>query len=158
MATAPTLDVVVERGLAMRKPRRVTPEECHEDGRYRIDMAPLLTWGGEPLEGQASDVLHETADGRRMGWASMETRVRVGALPTVGARIQSFGAAIAIHDKVTHRVHWAYDLDTGVLLTAFEAVSMAFDIGARRPMSIPDGYRRRELDNLQPDLAPQPVG
>ena len=59
---------------------------------------------------------------------------------------------------MTHRVHWAFDLDSGALLTAFESVSMAFDIQGRRPMSIPEGYRRRELERLQPDLAPQPVG
>ena len=61
---------------------------------------------------------------------------------------------MAVHDKVTHRVHWTYDLDTEEPLTAFEAVSMAFDIDARRPMSIPEAIRQRELDALQPDLAP----
>jgi hypothetical protein len=75
-------------------------------------------------------------------------------MPRVGARIQSFGAGVAVHDKVTHRVHWTYDLDTEQVLTAFEAVSMAFDIAGRRPMSIPEGHRRRELEALQPDLDP----
>jgi hypothetical protein len=75
--------------------------------------------------------------------------------PRLGERVQSFGAGVGIHDKVTHRVHWAFDLDSGELLSAFEAVSMAFDIRGRRPMRIPDGYRQRELERLQPDLAPQ---
>ena len=96
----------------------------------------------------------EDENGVRMGWASMETRVRFGTMPRVGARIQSFGAGVAVHDKVTHRVHWTYDLDTEQLLTAFKAISMAFDIVGRRPMSIPETYRQRELDALQPDLAP----
>ena len=158
MGAAPTIEVARERGLEMRRERRVTADECDADGRYRIELAPLLTWGGEPPAGQEPDILHETADGRLMGWASMETRVQVGTLPAVGTRIQAFGAGVAIHDKVTHRVHWTYALDTGELVSAFEAVSMAFDIQARRPMSIPDGYRRREQERLQPDLAPQPVG
>jgi acyl-CoA thioesterase FadM len=158
LATSPPLELVLERGLAMRKERRVGDDECDEHGRYRIELAPLLTWAGEPLEGEQGDILHETSEGRLMGWASMETRVQVGTLPGPGARIQSFGANVAIHDKVTHRVHWAYDLDSGALLTAFEAVSLAFDIRGRRPMSIPAGFRRRELGRLQPDLAPQPVG
>jgi hypothetical protein len=123
-----------------------------------VEMAPMLTWAGEAIDGDPSDVLHETSDGVRMGWASMETRVQVGHLPSPGDRVQSFGAAVAVHDKVMHRVHWAFDLDSGALLTAFESVSMAFDIGGRRPMSIPDGYRRILLDRLQPDLAPQPIG
>ena len=153
MDGAPSLALVVDRGLQMRKERRITPEECDSDGRYRIEMAPMLTWGGEPVEGAPGPML-EDADGVRMGWASMETRVRFGTMPRVGARIQSFGAGVAVHDKVTHRVHWTFDLDTEQILTAFEAVSMAFDIAARRPMSIPDAYREREVGALQPDLAP----
>jgi hypothetical protein len=158
MAHAPSLEVVLERGLAMRYEREVTPEECDAEGRYRVDLALMLTWGGMPIGGDTSEILYETPDGVRMGWASMETRVQIGRLPGPGDRIQSFGATVAIHDKVTHRVHWAYELDSGDLLTTFESVSMAFDIGGRRPMSIPDGYRQRELQRLQADLAPQPVG
>lgn len=154
MDGAPSLATVVERGLQVRKERRIAPAECDDAGRYRIEMAPMLTWGGEPVEGSPGPILEDVAGGVRMGWASMETRVRFGLMPRVGARIQSFGAGVAVHDKVTHRVHWTYDLDTEQLLTAFEAVSMAFDIAGRRPMSIPDAHRQRELDALQPDLAP----
>jgi acyl-CoA thioesterase FadM len=157
MAATPTLDTVLDRGLAMRKPRSVGKDECDAEGRYRVEMIPALTWGGEPLEGDVSDVLYETSDGRVMGWASMETRVQIGHMPTVGDRIQSFGATVALHDKVTHSVHWAFDLDTGALLNAFESVSMAFDLHARRPMPIPERYRERELERTQPDLAPQAI-
>jgi acyl-CoA thioesterase FadM len=156
MADPPSLELLLERRLAMRKPRLVTDDECGPDGRYRVEMAPMLTWGGEQAESDPEEILHTTSDGVRMGWASMETRVQMGELPAAGTRIQSFGAAIGVHDKVMHRLHWAYALDTGALLTAFESVSMAFDIGGRRPMSIPAGYRTRLLDQLQPDLVPQP--
>ena len=154
MANTPSIELVTERGLAMRKERRVSEMECDESGAYRVEMAPMLTWAGEPIGGQ-DEMLHEAPDGTRMGWASMETRVQMGELPRVGDRVQAFGAGVAIHDKVMHRVHWTYDLDSGALLTAFESVSMAFDIGNRRPMSIPDGYRERMETTLQPDLAPQ---
>jgi acyl-CoA thioesterase FadM len=157
MAATPTLETVLERGLAMRKPRAVSADECDAEGRYRIEMVPALTWGGEPFEGDVGDALFETSEGRVMGWASMETRVQIGRLPRRGDRIQSFGATVALHDKVTHRVHWAYDLDRGDLLTAFESVSMAFDIHARRPISIPERYRERELGRIQTDLAPQAI-
>jgi hypothetical protein len=56
---------------------------------------------------------------------------------------------------VTHRIHWAYDIDRGDLLTVFEVVSLAFDVGSRRPMPIPEATRARELAALQPDLAPR---
>jgi acyl-CoA thioester hydrolase len=155
MSSTPTLDTVVARGLEMRRERPVTAEECDGEGRYRIEMAPLLTWAGEPLGGESGPMLDETPDGRLMGWASMETRLQVARLPRVGDRIQSFGAGVAVRDKVTHRVHWAFDLERGELLTAFETVSMAFDIRARRPISIPPEQRARDLAALQPDLAPQ---
>ena len=127
----------------MRRERNVSADECDDRGRYRVEMAPMLTWGGQQVEEDPAEILHETADGVLMGWASMETRVQVGKMPTVGDRIQSFGAGVAVHDKVMHRVHWAFDVESGELLTAFESISMAFDIKGRRPMSIPDGYRQR---------------
>jgi acyl-CoA thioesterase FadM len=154
-STAPALAQAVELGLALRRPRPVTADECDAAGRYRVDMAPLLTWGGEPIGDDRGGALDEGADGTLMGWASMETRLQAVRLPRVGDSIQSFGACVAVHDKVTHRVHWAFDLERGELLTAFETVSMAFDIRARRPMSIPPERRARDLATLQPDLAPQ---
>jgi acyl-CoA thioester hydrolase len=154
MAHTPTLDVVRERRLAMRKERLVTDQECDESGAYRVELAPMLTWAGEPIDGQ-DEPLHLLADGTRMGWASMETRVQMGELPRVGDRVQAFGAAVGVHDKVMHRVHWTFDVDTGALLTAFESVSLAFDIGNRRPMSIPDAFRERVSGTIHPDLAPQ---
>jgi hypothetical protein len=53
-------------------------------------------------------------------------------------------------------MQWAFNLDTGRLLTAFETVSLAFDIRARGPMPIPEGLRAIEVARLQPDLAPRP--
>jgi acyl-CoA thioesterase FadM len=155
LATAPSIALLEERSLAMRKPRHVTAEECDAEGRYRSDMTPMLTWGGEPVEGELEEMLHETGDGHLIGWAVMETRVQLARLPRVGDRVQSFAAVVAVHDKVTHRVSWVYDLDRGDLLTTFESVNMAFDIRARRPVSLPAGYRQRTLDGLQPDLVPQ---
>jgi acyl-CoA thioesterase FadM len=155
LASAPTLSTVLDRGLAFRRPRTVSAEECGANGRYLVEMAPMLTWGGQQVAGEAPDHLHETSSGELMGWASMETRAVFGAMPHAGDRIQSFAATVAMHDKVVHRVNWAFDLDSEALLTAFESISMAFDIRGRRPMSIPDGYRRAESQRMQPDLAPR---
>lgn len=156
LASAPTLEVAVERGLAMRKPRQVSADECHPDGSYETSFAAVLTWGGEPIDERArGDIPHKTDGGARMAWAAMENRVTVNAWPRRGDRIQSFGAPVEVFDKVVHRIQWAFDLDTGVLLNAFEVVSLAFDINARRPMSIPDRFRAYDLDALQPDLLPR---
>jgi acyl-CoA thioesterase FadM len=155
--SAPSLDTLRQRGLAVRKVREVQPDECDASGRYRIEMAPMLTWGGEPVDDERGDMVVESPDGRQIGWALMETRVVTGRLPSAGDRVQSFGAVLAVHDKVFHRLYWSFAVDTGELLTAFEAVNMAFDIAARRPVSIPDAYRRREESKLQPDLVPTPT-
>jgi acyl-CoA thioesterase FadM len=158
MAGAPSLATLRERGLAMRRERQVGAEECDDRGHYHVDMAPMLVWGGEPIGRGHGPMLDETPDGAPMGWATMETRLQFRRLPRAGDRIQSFGAGIAVHDKVTHRIHWTYDVDRGELLTAFEVVSIAFDIRARRPVSIPEVHRRRELESLHPDLAPSGTG
>jgi acyl-CoA thioesterase FadM len=152
LSRSPAMDVVRARGLASRKERQVTPEECDAEGRYRVELAAMLTWGGEPLEGAEPELLHTTTDGVVMGWAVMETRIQVGELPRLGTRIQPFSATVAIHDKVIHQLHWTFDVDHGELLAVFEAVSLAFDVDGRRPIPIPDGYRERTVANLQPDL------
>lgn len=156
MLTAPTLDEVRARGLAMREPRSVTGDECDEAGDYVPEFAPMLTWAGTPVGGGArGDVLHDGPNGERMGWASMETRMAAPRLPRLGDRIQSFGALIEMHDKTTHRIQWAFDLERGDLLTSFETVSLAFDTVGRRAMSIPQWIRDAERSTLQPDLAPK---
>ena len=154
LAMAPPLEVVLERGLAVRKARTISDEECDERGGYRPDMLMMLVWGGEPPEGATGwgPELYEGPDGELMGWAVMETRVQLDRLPTVGTRIQSFGATVAIHERATHRVHWCYDLDRGEVMCAFEAVDVAFDTRARRTMVIPDTFRRRQEAALHPDL------
>ena len=79
-AAAPPLGTLRERGLQVRKERRVQAAECDEDGRYRIEMAPMLTWGGEPVDDdERGDMVVEDPDGRPIGWALMETRVQVGS-------------------------------------------------------------------------------
>jgi acyl-CoA thioesterase FadM len=157
LATAPPLEVVRERRLDVRKPRTISAEECDDRGGYRADATMMLLWGGEPpdhAEGWGPG-LHEGSDGALMGWALMETRVQLDRLPRVGTRIQSFGATIAIHERATHRMHWCYDLDRGEILSAFEAVDVAFDTRARRTMVIPDSIRRRQESVLHVDLAPR---
>jgi acyl-CoA thioesterase FadM len=155
MATAPSLATLRERGLAIRREREIDPEECDAAGHYRPELAPMLVWAGEPLTRESGPMLADLPDGTLMAWATMESRIQLRRLPRVGDHIQSFGAGVALHDKVAHRVHWTYDLDRGELLSGFEIVSLAFDIRGRRPVSIPDDHRRRELATLQPDLAPR---
>jgi acyl-CoA thioesterase FadM len=154
LATAPTIAALRDRDLAMRKPRAVSAEECAPDGTYVRTMAPMLVWGGAPVDRDTPEMLHVTDDGRRMGWASMETRLAIRRLPRAGDRIQSFSAVVALADKTSHRILWAYDVEREDLLVSFEIVNLAFDIAARAPMSIPDNIRAAETTMLHTDLAP----
>jgi acyl-CoA thioesterase FadM len=156
LASAPPLEVVRERGLAVRQPRTIGADECDERGGYLPDMTMMLLWAGELPDGATSwgPELYEGPDGQLMGWAVMETRAQLDRLPTVGTRIQSFGATIAIHERATHRIHWCYDLDRNEIMCAFEAVDVAFDTKARSTMVIPDEFRRRQEAALHADLAP----
>lgn len=155
IATAPRLAELQQRDLAMRKVRAISTEECDASGAFLRSNAPGLTWGGEPVNRRLPEMLYDGPNGERMGWASMETRMAIARLPRLGDRIQSFSAVIALHDKTSHRIQWAYDIDRGDLLTTFEVVNLAFDISARSPMSIPATIRDAELSVLHADLAPR---
>jgi len=155
LATAPAIAALRDRELAMRKVRAVSAEECAPDGAYVRTMAPMLVWGGAPVDREQPEMLHTTDDGRRMGWASMETRLAIRRLPRAGDRIQSFSAVLALADKTSHRILWAYDVDDEELLVSFEIVNLAFDIEARSPMTIPDNIRGHETRVLHPELAPR---
>ncbi len=155
LAVAPAVAELRNRHLAMRKPRAVSAEECGPDAAYLPTMGPMLVWAGDPVDRDRPEMLHVTPDGRRMGWASMETRLAMRRLPRVGDRIQSFSAVLALADKTSHRILWAYDVDREDLLVSFEIVNLAFDIAARAPMSIPDNIRAAETTMLHRDLAPQ---
>lgn len=157
VASAPELRVLQDRQLAMRKVRTVSADECDADGAYLRSNAPMLAWAGAPVNRRTPEMVHVGPGGIRMGWASMETRLRVARLPRAGDHIQSFSAVIGLRDKTSHRIIWAYDVDRGDLLITFEIVNLAFDIAARASMSIPPHIREFEQAATHEDLAPAPV-
>lgn len=153
--SAPTFDEANSRGLAMRKVRAVSAEECDGTGAYILSAAPMLTWGGESATNKVPEMLHDVPGGIRMGWASMETRHVIARLPRLGDRVQSFSAVVRLEDKTSQRMMWVFDVDSGELLTTFEIVNLAFDIEARAAMSIPAHIRAWETSALHADLAPR---
>lgn len=157
LAVAPSFaDALADGVLAMRLPRAVDAAECRPDGSYDPAGAPMLLWGGEPLEGATGPTLHPGPNGELIGWATMENRMVIHRLPRRDDRIQSFGAVVEIHDKTTHRVMWAFDVATGDLLVAFEVVDVALDTVSRRAVSIPDDLRAHAEERLRPGLLPRP--
>lgn len=156
LATAPSFEqVLADAPLALRHPRLVEAEECRPDGSYEPTYAPMLLWGGEPLDGAVGPTLHPGPNGELIGWATLEHRIVVDRLPRRGDRIQSFGAVAALGDKTTHRIMWAYDVDRADLLVAFEVVDVALDTVSRRAVPIPDDLRAHAEERLRTDLLPR---
>ncbi|MFK7919204.1 MAG: hypothetical protein AB8G14_14105 [Ilumatobacter sp.] len=157
--TTPALSELQELGLAMRAPRDVNTDDTGGGDTVASSLVPMLFWGGEPADGSEFKLVHTGPNGENMGWATMETRVVLNRLPVLGTRIQSFSAVTAVADKTSQQTLWVYDLDgndgSGELLASFEVVSVLFDIGARRAMSIPDEMRARDFSELHPELGSQ---
>jgi acyl-CoA thioesterase FadM len=148
-----TLDIARARGLEMRKPRAIAREACDEDGFYDAAFAPELVWGGEPIGRRGFVPIVEGPDGRKFGWAMLESRNAMLETPRVGARIQSFSAEVEIARKTSYRHSWVFDLDSGSLVCVSSTVNLAFDIDARKAIEIPDAIRRGLESELHPDLA-----
>jgi hypothetical protein len=82
-------------------------------------------------------------DGRRFGWASMETRnVRVSQ-PRAGDRICSIGAEIGLHAKIRHSRRWMFNVTSGALVSLNDNVNIALDLDARRSIEIPPEFRSK---------------
>lgn len=155
MAT-PTLDEVRRLDLAMRAPREIDRDDTGAGDTVPSSMVPMLFWGGTPLDGAEQQLVHTGPNGENVGWATMETRVVINRLPELGTRIQSFSATTAIADKTNQMSMWVYAMDNSELLASFEVVSVLFDIGARRAMSIPDAMRAEQTARLHPELGSRP--
>ncbi|MDB4818683.1 acyl-ACP thioesterase [Acidimicrobiales bacterium] len=152
LASAPSLDELRSRGLATRLERTVTTEDSMDADIVPTWLTNNLIWGGERPDGE-TDWIQDTADGDRVAFASMETRLRVHRPVAVGTRIQTFGAIIALGTKISHDLNWVFDLDTDELLAVAETVDLAFSIPNRRSREIPPEVREREEARLHPDLA-----
>ena len=156
VAAAPTLEVLRDRGLAMRRPRVIDPGEIPVDEHGFV--SPLATgelvWGGEPLEDEAGfRPLEPLPGGGSMGFATMETRASWARVPRVGDRVQSFAAQLDLRPKTMLTRHWSVDVERHELVVVFTVVNLAFDLGARRAMVIPDAVRQRLEERLHPDLS-----
>jgi acyl-CoA thioester hydrolase len=152
-ARAPTLAVLRERGLAMREVRSIEGPLLDGDGFVRPLAVPELIWGGEPLPGREYRPVDELPGGGQMGVATMETRATWARLPRAGDRVQSFGADLSVGAKTMLTRNWLLDVDRGDVVATFSVVGLAFDMGARRSVVIPDAMRERIGRRLHADLA-----
>jgi acyl-CoA thioester hydrolase len=156
VAAAPTLAVLRDRGLAMRRPRVIDAREIPVDEHGFVSPVATgeLVWGGEPLEEEAGfRPLEPLPGGGSMGFATMETRASWARVPRVGDRVQSFAAQLDLQAKTMLTRHWSMDVERDELIVVFTVVNLAFDLGARRAMVIPDDVRQRLETRFHPDLS-----
>ncbi len=153
-ARPPSLDVVRERGLALRQVRVIDDVlEADDDGVVSSAWLGELVWGGDPVPGGDFRPLEPLPDGGTMGFATMETRASWARPARRGDRVQSFGAELDIQSKTMLSRFWLFDVDRDELIAVFSVVNVAFDITARRAIVIPDAVRRRIERRHHPDLA-----
>ena len=60
---------------------------------------------------------------------------------------------LALADKTSHRILWAYDVEREDLLVSFEIVNLAFDIAARAPDEHPGQHPRRRDHDVAPRIS-----
>ncbi len=155
VASAPPLGVLRDRGLALRLPRVIDADQLAADVDGFVSPATVgeLMWGGEPADGREFRPLEPLPGGNTMGFATMETRSTWARPPRVGDRVQSFAAELDLQKKTMLTRHWLVDVDRGDLLVVFTVVNLAFDVGNRRGIAIPDKLRAQLEERLQSDLA-----
>jgi acyl-CoA thioesterase FadM len=153
-ARPPSLDVLRDRGLAIRQIRPIDDSlEADGDGVVSSAWVGELVWGGEPAPGADFRPLEPLPGGGAMGFATMETRAAWARPARRGDRVQSFGAELDIQSKTMLSRHWLFDVDRSELIAVFTVVNVAFDTGSRRAIVIPDAVRERISRRFHPDLA-----
>ncbi len=148
-----TLAEAQRRGIATRRERVVGADECDADGTFRPQGYQGLVWGGDPVDPSHSGMpVWELPGGGRFGWATLESRGSLHGILREGTRIQSFGAEVAIADKTSVRHQWVFDVERDELVCTSSIVNLAFDLGARKAIPIPDGIRASLESRFHPDL------
>jgi acyl-CoA thioester hydrolase len=150
---APRLEVALERDLAIREPRTLTSDECDPLGFFVSSQIMNLVWGGEPIGRRGGWPVLDTGDGRQMGWPTLESRHVLLETPRVGSRLQSFSAVVDVSAKTYYAHYWVFDIDRARPICTSSTVNLAFDIGARKAIEIPDAIRTDLEAGCQPDLA-----
>ncbi len=93
-----------------------------------------------------------TADGRRVGWAVMETRNLVFGQPRLGDELAYFSADLKLEKKSRVSRRWALDKSTDRVLGISDTVGVCIDLNARRAIDWPQELREQIERYIQPQL------
>lgn len=155
LASAPPLDKVRERGLAVRLPRTITTEDTMGADTVPPWLANNLIWNGERPD-EETEWIRTLPNGDRYAFVVMESRLWVHPTPVaLGTPVESFSTTVEIGEKVARDVSWSYNTETGEPLAAIEGIDLCFNLNERRSMVIPDQTRVQFERDLHPDFAPR---
>lgn len=150
-ASAPSIDELRERGLAIRLPRTVDTEDTMGRDTVPPWLANNLIWNGERPD-EETDWIHTLPSGDRYSYVVMEARLWVPVEPVaVGTPIESFSANVEIAEKITREVNWSYNSESGEPLAIIESIDLCFNMTQRKSMLIPDESRARFEPHLFPE-------
>jgi acyl-CoA thioesterase FadM len=138
--------------LACTRPRAIEAEECDETGLLLRERFSHLPYSGLSADELAMEWVFETADGRKLGIADLESRNVLYRLPRVGEQIQTYSATVDMAGKVFQRAHWVFNLDSGNLISWATTVCLALDLEARRAVEIPPDVRTTMSKHHHPEL------
>jgi len=141
--------------MSRRSEWTVTPELCDANG-FLADSGALM-FGG-PRQPSANDMRKHGPmtfgdEGRRLGWASLETRMVRVSPARAGDTLCSIGAEIGLHPKVRHSRRWLFNRTSGHLVSLNDNVSIALDLDARRSIEIPSRIRSQLETRHVPEFA-----
>ena len=148
----------VEGGGMMsgRRQAVIEPEDVDTNGWLKEDVELMfLPFAKQARQegGQMGPPVFYTADGRRVGWAVMETRTLTFAYPRLGDTLAYFSADLTLEARSRLSRRWAFNRDSGRLLGISDTVGVCIDLQARRAIEWPDELRSQIEQYLQPQLA-----
>ena len=93
-----------------------------------------------------------TEDGRRVGWAVMETRTQTLGQPKLGDHLQYFNADVALEKKSRVTRRWSFNSQTGQIVGMSDTVGICIDLDARKAIDWPEELRTEIMARIQPQL------
>ena len=142
--------------MSGRRSAVVEPDDVDADGWLKSDIDLMfLPFAKAALQDNAQQgpPVIQTRDGRRVGWAVMETRTVLYGQPRLHDRLAYFSADLSIETKSRVSRRWAFDTGGGQLLGISDTVGVCIDLDARRAVDWPAELRDEISRYLQPQLA-----
>jgi len=139
-----------------RREGTVQADDCDEHGRLKEELEPLFVLFrafAEQQQRQPGPPIFKDRNGRRYGWAMIETRVTNETRPASGETIVSLSADLKFGEKWRHTRRWLFSKESHALFGIHDQIGMCLDLDARRAIPIPDEMRAEMESAALPQYA-----